>query len=38
MLFSFIKKVPFVPRFSDFCTPLFFMFLVIADFIEDVDL
>ena len=38
MLFYFTKKLVLPLRFSDFCTPLFFPFLAIADFIEEVEL
>ena len=39
MLFFILpKKLLLSSRFSDFCTPLFFPFLAIADFVEEVDL
>ena len=37
MLFSLPNKLLLPSRFSDFFTPLFFPFLTIADFIEEID-
>ena len=37
MLFNLPKKLLLYSRFSNFCTPLFFSFLAIADFIDETD-